>query len=222
MKTGRSSRRGFTLVEIITVSTLFSFVAIGVAGFLYLNVDAYYTNMARLRVNSDIRGFTSAMTEEARNADGFVIYPSYLSNAATDRVTDGGAGDMLVLEYRDNTGALIRRIGYYRNPGEDSDGNGIVDAEENETGPVRRFEQSGAALASLPAAGDRGTHPIVWELARGLAAGDLFYNFYGRSVMVRGEIKHEGSLRVRRSAAASFQGQRYVTNTYNFTVSPRS
>jgi len=37
----------------------------------------------------------------------------------------------------------------------------------------------------------------------------LFYNFLDRSIMVRGEIIHRGAV-----------GKR-VTNTYNYTVSPR-
>ncbi len=52
------------------------------------------------------------------------------------------------------------------------------------------------------------THPIVIQLAKGLADGCLFHNFWGRSVMINGQI---------------VQGNNFMnaTNTYNFTVSPR-
>jgi hypothetical protein len=49
----------------------------------------------------------------------------------------------------------------------------------------------------------------VIELSKGLSNGKLFYNYYDRSIMVRGEIIHRGT------------ATRRATNTYNFTVTPR-
>ena len=52
------------------------------------------------------------------------------------------------------------------------------------------------------------SHPIVVQLAKGLADGCLFHNFWGKSVMINGQI---------------VQGDNYVSesDTYNFTISPR-
>jgi len=49
---------------------------------------------------------------------------------------------------------------------------------------------------------------LVIELSRGLADERLFYNFWGRSVMVNGQIHHGNDAK-------------RVTETYNFTISPR-
>lgn len=50
--------------------------------------------------------------------------------------------------------------------------------------------------------------PIVVQLANGLADGCLFHDFWGKSVMINGQI---------------VQGSNYVSasDTYNFTISPR-
>jgi hypothetical protein len=50
--------------------------------------------------------------------------------------------------------------------------------------------------------------PIVIQFAQGLANGRLFYNYWGTSVMVNGAIAY---------------GNNYqnVSDTYNFTISPR-
>jgi hypothetical protein len=61
----------------------------------------------------------------------------------------------------------------------------------------------------LPDTGTAGSHDEVIELSNGLSDGKLFYNFYDRSIIVRGEILHDGAV------------AQQVTNTYNFTVSPR-
>ena len=61
----------------------------------------------------------------------------------------------------------------------------------------------------MPEIDDVSESSEVIELSAGIASGKLFYNFYDRSVMVKGEIIHEGN------------AFRRASNTYNFTVSPR-
>lgn len=50
--------------------------------------------------------------------------------------------------------------------------------------------------------------PIVVQLAQGLSDGCLFHNFWGKSIMINGQI---------------VQGNNYLStqDTYNFTISPR-
>ncbi|HTB62302.1 MAG TPA: hypothetical protein VK737_01835 [Opitutales bacterium] len=64
------------------------------------------------------------------------------------------------------------------------------------------------ALLPNSSAATIASHPIVVQLAQGLADGCLFHNFWGKSVMINGQI---------------VQGNNYVSasNTYNFTISPR-
>jgi len=52
------------------------------------------------------------------------------------------------------------------------------------------------------------THTIVVQLAQGLSDGCLFHNFWGKSIMLNGQI---------------VQGNNYLStaDTYNFTISPR-
>jgi prepilin-type N-terminal cleavage/methylation domain-containing protein len=52
------------------------------------------------------------------------------------------------------------------------------------------------------------SHQIIVQLAQGLADQHLFYNFWGKSVMVNGVIAHGNN-------------DQHATDTYNFTISPR-
>jgi hypothetical protein len=115
----------------------------------------------------------------------------------------------MVLVYKDpaNLSKIERIVGYYRAPSNPSD--------PTSEGPVRKFDltfspSTTSALSSLlPATSTVGDHPEVIELSRGLSDGKLFYNYYDRSIMIRGEIIHRGTV------------TRRATNTYNFTVTPR-
>ena len=115
----------------------------------------------------------------------------------------------IVLVYKDSVDdrKIARLIGYFRAP--DASG----------TGPVRRFDLPITPSSSLPIwqlipeISDPTIYPQVIELSRGLANGKLFYNFYDRAIIVKGEIIHRGGMRNSKNATA--------TNTYNFTVSPR-
>ena len=107
----------------------------------------------------------------------------------------------------------IRRIvGYYHDP--DSDG----------LGPVRKFETlfsptvTGTSLWTLlPATSTLHTNPdiisagTIGQATGTSTSGRLFYNFFNRSVMVKGQITYTSNDGLTRRAVS----------TYNFTVSPR-
>jgi hypothetical protein len=147
------------------------------------------------------------MSDNATYSNHFLVYPSFADRTAP--VNDGLSGDFLVLVYRDpaDQARIERLVGYYRAPAD-----ALNPASE---GPVRKFDlrfnpsSTQAVAALLPAVTTSTGHPEVVELSRGLSNGRLFYNFLDRSIMVKGEIIHRGSL------------ERRATNTYNFTVSPR-
>jgi len=228
-KSPRKSR-GFTLSEILVAAALSAIVVAG-AGFVFINsLNIYHYDTGKLLVNKDIRKFTMEMTENATYANYFKIFPSYMNlsrsaetlvnpndpdsgytTALTDTsVNDGFSGDCLVLVFKNpaNDRKILRIIGYFRAP-EDPD-------DPNSTGPVRRFDRTIPDASSLlpvwqliPTITNASDYPVVLELSRGLADGKLFYNFRDHSIIIKGEILHQGNL------------TRRATNTYNFTVSPR-
>lgn len=193
---------GFTLVEVVMATAVLGLVIGGAMTFFIHGLSTSHMTAGKLMVSHDMRKFTSEMTDEARNASRYEVFSSF-----TDRTPapDGFSGDYLVLYYYDDAAdasTIDRMVGYYRAP------------DENGEGPVRKHDSDVTGLdpddsAALPSPAEIETYPAIVELARGLADGNLFYNFYGRSVMVKGEIIHDGRL-----------GKR-ATNTYNFTVSPR-
>jgi hypothetical protein len=209
----RRPSRGFTLIEALVTLGLMGLVTVGVLRFAIQALNIYHYDGGRLLVNKDIRTFTSSIAADAVASNYFRIYPDYQTRTA---VTDGNSGDFLLLIFtamNATTGAstIERLIGYYRDPANTSDPASL--------GPVRRFDVAIATadqsldLATLLTqyAPTTSTHanPVVIQLAQGLANGDLFYNYYDRSVMIRGQIVEQGNQ------------MRSAVNTYNFTVSPR-
>lgn len=197
------SKAGVTLMELMIGMTISTIVLGGTISLFLMGSTTAANGTGRLLINRDIRNFTNEMIENARYADYFKTYTSF-----TDRTeqNDGGSGDFLILVHRDVTDPdkISRVIGYYR-----------YTLTEGAEGPVLMFDNeysptTSTDLASLiPAADTKGSHGEIIELSNGLSDGKLFYNFYDRSVVVRGEIIHNGAV-----------GEQ-VTNTYNFTISPR-
>ena len=227
-KKTRSS--GFTLVEMMVSMTLFALVMAGSLPFLIQSMNTYSYDTGKLFVNRDIRTFTSGLTDNATYANYFLIYPSFTTRSITSivngvsvttdaSVNDGLSGDLLVLVYKDDTinadgttnDAKVNRIvGYYRDP--------VDPTSTTSQGPVRTFDitispsSSAPVWTLLPNVSTMHTNTQVLQLSVGLANHLLFYNYYDRSIMVRGQIFHAVSLT---------KGLSSATNTYNFTVSPR-
>jgi len=225
-----SSRRrghaGFTLTEILVTTALMGLLGVGLFSLFLQSLNLFHFDAAKLRVNRDIRTFTSEMTDNATYANYFMVFPDFETRSTTvsyedaegdtqsvtvdASVNNGQSGDMLVLVYTDvdAPSKINRLVGYYR----DAD-------DEDSEGPVRTFDVTISPSSAspiwqlLPAAGTRADWPEVIEISKGLANGKLFYNFRDRSVMVKGQIIHRGGIGKTRYERA--------TNTYNFTVSPR-
>lgn len=213
--------RGFTLFEIMIAVGIMGIVTLSIFSFMIQALNVYYFDTGRILVNKDIRTFTHRITQDATASSYFRIYPSFSSrwtgtgNTTDAAVSDGQSGDFLVLvfDYTDPTTGtpyITRLIGYYRNP-----------STSGGTGPVKRFDVTlspkvNATTTTIAALLDAnvptstaGSNSTVVQLAQGLSNGTLFYDFYGRSAMVKGQIYESGN-----------QYQQAV-NTYNFTVSPR-
>ena len=220
--TNNSLREGFTLTELLITLTIFGLVMAGVAGFFYQTNGMLFTNTAKLMINRDIRALTNEMTDNARNANHFTIYDSFYDTFRNPtppttgidfRKRDAESGDCLVLIFYgvdpapwDTTPPpIVRLVGYYRS----------IDNVPDNTGPIRKFDvaipgpdQNKECEELVPAISTVGDHKTITEIAKGLANGRLFYNFRERSIMINGQIDHGNDAK-------------RVTDTYNFTVSPR-
>ena len=221
----RNAKRGFTLAEIMVAL----FILIAVSGMvltflLHLLQSAYITESRNL-INKDMRTMTQSINDDARAVNRFFVYRS--SNpedrkSPIHRLSSGESGDMLVLvqfnrrplaEIAGNSPAM-RVVIYHR----------VVTDEERNSGPVMRI------VREFPDGNDDALETIldgilaqnqgqqVVEISRGLADGRLFHNFRERSVMINAQLIHG---RGREYGEAGSTPVRRITETYNFTVSPR-
>lgn len=208
------SQQGFTLAEALISVAVTSMLSVGLLSFYAMNYKIGFVNQERNSINADLRSLTGQLMNDGRQSNYFVIYKSIEvadRNDAGDRISDGGTGDLLVFVDASESdsgfgGSEISRIVYYFRA--------IQSDDVDELAPVRRYEQS------IPSGSDSALEallvdssvlldaPEIVELSRGLANGDLFYNFWGKSVMLNGQIYHGNEAK-------------RVTETYNFTVSPR-
>ena len=214
----RARLKAFTLVEILIATSVASLLIAGLTTSFIMGLKMYHFNSGLIAVNKDMRDFTNELVQNATYANFFIIYPSFVertrnfvtggtTQVVDGRLNDGGSGDFLLLVYVTPAppARITRIIGIYRG------------APANVQGPVRSFTLNygvtgtAAPLNSLlPAAATIDNHPEVVRLARGLSNNRMFYNFRDRSIMVQAELEQAGA------------GTKRATNTYNFTVSPRS
>lgn len=221
------------MTEMMVALVVLGLTMAGVVAFTYQGLNVFAYDSGRLLLNHDMRKFTGDMVTDAVYSNYFRIYPNFTTRSTTTSgvttdayVRDGQTGDFLVLVFAEvnpssaSAPTLISElIGYYRDPA----ANGV--------GPVRRFDvlvSPGAVIGSVTntaasppvytmydllnayePTSNAHTNSVVIQLAQGLASGNLFYDFYDRSIMIRGQINEQGSL------------IRNAVNTYNFTVSPR-
>lgn len=211
------SKKAFTLVEILFVVVIMGFISLGLYQFAVDTSRSLFTSTEKNEIADDIRQFTGEMTSIARAANYFYVYKSFETtdrNDIADRQNSGQSGDLALFVFLEpNANALLadnitRLVGYFRRP-DTSDPEG--------KGPVLKFdiEFSSPMLSSaytpeqLMASLDyNDDYPSIVELSKGLADGKLFYNFHEKSVMIKAQIIHGNAAK-------------RVTDTYNFTISPR-
>lgn len=209
------------MVEVLVATTILGFVSIAMLG-LYLNLTrSYKYNAFRLSINKDVRTFTNELTDNATYANYYVILADFVtrtSGASGSEVlaamADGESGDCLLLVYKDPTDdtKISRLVGYYHDP----DAAGF--------GPIRKFDTTFSPATSstslwtlMPATSTLHTNNdvisagLVGKATGTSTSGNLFYNFFNRSVMVKGQINYISNDGLTRRAVS----------TYNFTVSPR-
>jgi type II secretory pathway pseudopilin PulG len=208
--TRKSVTGGYTLVEMIMVVGIGSFVIVGMLSFFIQFYRMSFVNEQRNRINRDIRQLTGDLTRAGRQANYFTLYTSVNAadrDAPIDRRLDGSAGDLLVFVYKedDTTDTIIRIECFFRE---------ATSGDVDELGAVKNYvvdipAGSSASVESLiPSVSVLATASEVVELSKGLSNGRLFFNFWGKSIMVNGQIFHGNDAK-------------RVTETYNFTISPR-
>lgn len=173
-------------------------------------------------INRDIRKVTTEFNDIAKEANYFVLYNSFAGgdrNSEEDRLYSNRSGDFVVFVFTSPNAATFgsqpvdRIVGYFREPQDLEDVSNVgpvlkFDIDYNS--PVDIGDSGSVTLEDLfpSSSGENGNFDQVVELSKGLANGKLFYNFEKKSIMVNGQIFHGNS------------GNR-ITDTYNFTVSPR-
>lgn len=199
----KNTKSGFSLIEVLVATAITGIAsAIMMSSFIFL-LKAHATDQGKLLINRDIRSFTNDLMDATGQATTFSIFDNFINR---NEMTDTESGDFLLLEFRDSDepSKISRIVGFYR----------AADSETNR-GPVQTFELNfstptdSTALSLIPAPSTSGSHTEVVELSEGLANGRLFLNFRESSIVVRGELVHNGP-----------NGDT-VSNTYNLTVSPR-
>jgi prepilin-type N-terminal cleavage/methylation domain-containing protein len=225
-KTLSDKRAGITLVEVMFALAIIAIVTLGVYQLTIGSARTLFDTRAKLQVTRDVRVFTNELSRSGKGARQFYIYPARNTNlSAAARVPGGASGDFLlfvVIQPADpnspDSDIHIRQLTAY-----------IREVEGGEAiGPVMRYQrdyainQSSRVFSANPAASVTTVEALaaamlndaaterreVLELSRGVADERLFINFRNRSVVVNGEILHGNNIR-------------RLTNTYNFTVSPR-
>ena len=215
----KRKHKGFTIVELMIALAITGII---LGGLLYFNIQLIkggFFSENKNQINRDIRKVTNEIGEVAKESNYFVIYPSFDSadrNDSDDRLVTDESGDFILFVQTSpnyvsfGVHPVEKIVGYYRDSGN-------VDELKN-VGPVKRFE----LVFSSPVDVTSDSTPLesiipstaavqaieILELSKGTANGKLFYNFGNKSVMVNGQIYHGN------------RAQR-VTDTYNFTVSPR-
>jgi hypothetical protein len=193
-------------------------MGIMMALFMGTYMDVYgiaFKSDAKNLINRDIRNVTTQLAHTAREASYFVLYKDFSTDArneVSDRLVEGRSGDFVVFVFLapiDDASDLGERpierlIGYFRDV-----------ADPDAPAPVRTFTRTLTATqqklsleAVLPVASTAASHSSVIELSEGLADGRLFYNLWNTSIMVNGRVLHGNEAK-------------WVTDTYNFTISPR-
>ena len=215
----KKRRLGFSLPEVTVALSIFSMVSGGLLSFHVQMIKGGLFSEQKNRINRDIRMVTNEFNEVAKEANYFVLYNSFANSdrdSEEDRLFSNRSGDFVVFVFTSPTAATFgsqpvdRVVGYFRsaqNLGDVTNVGPVMKFDTTFSSPIDIGNSSSTKLEDLfPSPG--GDFDEIVELSKGLANGKLFYNFEKKSIMVNGQIYH------------GLTGNR-ITDTYNFTISPR-
>jgi prepilin-type N-terminal cleavage/methylation domain-containing protein len=211
----RSTRRGYTLVEVLVAAALGGIVIAGATGLMITGLRSYYAGRDKLQISQDIRSLTLDLMGTARNAADFKIYDNFANR--TEQTLGNGRGDMVAFLYADpnDEARVVRVVTYYRDLG-------VANNPTARDQTLRRFDTGiiGSQpfnVALLPGPGTRTQNrAIVETTADATSTQPLlfqrieFSNNAPRGLGVSGQIVYSNK------ALRRFQ------NTYDFVVSCRS
>lgn len=216
----KSNKRAFSIVELMIALAVTTIILGGLMAFNIQLIKGGLYSERKNQTNKDIRKITTDWGDVAKEANYFVIYSSFKEAARDDeedRLVSNQSGDFILFVHTSSSYVSFgvqpveRIVGYYRTPG--------TVEELTNVGPVLKFDISYSTPVDITASESLtleslipGTASVVTEeileLSKGTANGKLFYNFGNKSVVIAGKI-YQGDNRKR------------LTDTYNFTVSPR-
>lgn len=219
--------RAFSLIEVMIATTILTIMVMVVLSLFINMMKSYKYNTFRLSINKDVRTFTNELSDTATFANYFVILADFTTRTVGPSgsevlayMGDGESGSCVLFVFKDQSDdSKIRKIiGYYHDPETDEE------SPDFGLGPVRKFTSefsptvTGTQLWTiLPNTSTLHTNPDVISAGTiGRATGTttsarLFYNFFNRSVMIKGQINYTSDDGLTKRAVS----------TYNFTVSPR-
>jgi hypothetical protein len=204
----------------MVVMAIFSLITVGLTTFVVDSTRGMFWASNKAKITNDVRNFTLRISQETLGARTGIVYKSFATgdrNSVGDRKRSGETGDCLVLISYDPypniddplhyTGLVV----FYRTP----DGSGLspIYRAEKVFSTPREIDTSGGTshfenFLATQFPNESTAHPVVLELSRGLANGQLFRDFGNNTFVVNGEILHGNKVKE-------------VTNTYNLTISPR-
>ncbi len=199
---------------------ILGFVSLGIFMFTSDTGRLLFTSTGKLEMVSDIRQITMMLADTAREANEFVVYREFApgSLSAANRQGEGGHGDCLVLIFQEprnpDTGVpdftgptYIYRVSVYYRSIATAEGLGPVNTFTIDFPSGKKVGEAGNSVEELVNSFMGQPRELV-QLAKGLADQKLFYVLNKESVMVKAEIYHGNKVKE-------------ITNTYNFTISPR-
>ena len=215
-----SDKKAFTLVELLIAMSISAIVIGGLLSFNIQLIKGGLYSENKNKINRDVRKVTSDLGGAAKEANYFVIYSSFESadrDDPDDRLVSDQSGDFILFVHTApkyvsfGVHPVERLVGYYRSARK-------IEGLTN-VGPVMKFDvtfsspvditnSDAATLEDLIPSKSSVKADEILELSKGTANGKLFYNFGNKSAMVNGQFYHGNNLT-------------RITDTYNFTVSPR-
>lgn len=238
---------GFTLAEMVTATTIFALLVGMIVQFNQQTFKSMFVSEQKCLINNDMRSLTSRMSQDARDANFFVLYANYTASARANsslELLHGNSGDFLVLvsygaapnPAKFNIRPVSEIIGYYRAPYQSNQLtiDPISNAPSNVM-PVRRFDITvGNGLSAnmyLLATGSSDLPPGGTATSlEALLPSDAAATIAGHQIVVQlaqglddGLLFHNYNGKSIMINGKIMHGNNDVsaTDTYNFTVSPR-
>lgn len=212
MRNNTKQQNAFTLVEIVIAMTIVTIVSALVMDFFIESLKSTFISEQKNLINQDIRKITQELSDNAKSANYFRLYKSFNTedrDHTSDALLEGNAGNFLLLVYQEETDPqnpsvrpIEKLVGYF------------LDSGVGDTGPIKKFEVTFSPAATgnleslIPSPEQIDSFEEMVHLSQGLANKHLFYNYWNKSIMVNGKIIHGNDAK-------------RVTDTYNFTISPR-